>query len=108
MSNDFTFGLHGAIEPNITFIGGEAIEVMRLDKNGVTINPEMPLDEAAQHVINALDAHIKNLIQAERKACAKVCEETAQRLFEEGKQYEAHGADICADMIRAQNSKETT
>ena len=74
MSNDFTFGLHGAIEPNITFIGGEAIEVMRLDKNGVTINPEMPLDEAAQHVINALDAHTKSLIQAEREACAKVVE----------------------------------
>lgn len=65
----------GEIEPNITFIGGEAKEVMRLDKNGVTINPEMPLNEAAQHVINALDAHIKSLIQAEREACAKVCDE---------------------------------
>ena len=50
-----------------------------------------------------------DLIRAdEREQCAKLCEETAQRLFEEGKQYEAHGADICADMIRAQNSKETT
>ena len=97
MSNDFTFGLHRAIEPNITFIGGEAIEVMRLDKNGVTINPKMPLDEAAQHVINALDAHIKSLIQAEREACAKVCEE----LFADVPPY---SAPDCAEAIRARGN----
>jgi hypothetical protein len=34
----------------------------------------MALDEAAQHVINTLDAHIKNLIQAEREACADIAE----------------------------------
>ena len=98
MSNDFTFGLHGAIEPNITFIGGEAIEVMRLDKNGVTINPEMPLDEAAQHVINALDAHIKRLVQTEREACAKVCDNMAMRSY---KDIRAAALESAADNIRA-------
>lgn len=101
MSNDFTFGLQGAIEPNITFIGGEAIEVMRLDKNGVTINPEMPLDEAAQHVINALDAHIKNLIQAEREACAKVCDNMAMRSY---KDIRAAALESAADNIRAREN----
>ena len=71
--------IRGAIEPNFTFLAGESVEVMRIHKNGVTVNPEMALDEAAQHVINALDAHIKNLIQAEREACAKVCDHMAAR-----------------------------
>jgi hypothetical protein len=66
--------IRGAIEPNIVSLAGASVEVMRFHKNGVTVNPAMPLDEAAQHVINALDAHIKRLIQAEREACAKVCD----------------------------------
>ena len=77
MNNDFTLGVCGAIEPNITFLTNASKEVMRIDNNGVTINPEIPLDEAAQHVINALDAHIKYLVRSEREACAKVCEEMA-------------------------------
>ena len=74
MNNDFTLGVCGAIEPNITFLTNASKEVMRIDKNGVTINPEIPLDEAAQHVINALDEHIKHLVRSEREACAKVCD----------------------------------
>jgi hypothetical protein len=65
--------IRGAIEPKFTFLAGASVEVMRIHKNGVTVNPEMALDEAALHVINALDDHIKNLIQAEREACALVC-----------------------------------
>ena len=75
MSNDFTLGICGAIQPNITFLTNASKEVMRIDNNGVTINPEMPLDEAAQHVINALDAYIQHLVRSEREACAKVCDE---------------------------------
>jgi hypothetical protein len=74
MSNDFTLGVCGAVEPNITFLENAGKEVMRIDKNGVTINSEIPLDEAAQHVINALDAHIQHIVRSEREACAKVCE----------------------------------
>jgi hypothetical protein len=71
--------IRGAIEPNFTFLAGASVEVMRIHKNGVTVNPEMALDEAAQHVINTLDAHIKNLIQAEREACALVCIDIANK-----------------------------
>jgi hypothetical protein len=78
--------IRGAIEPKFTFLAGASVEVMRIHKNGVTVNPEMALDEAAQHVINALDAHIKNLIQAEREACAKVCDQMEQ---------EAEGTECC-------------
>ena len=51
------------------------IESNRIDKNGVKINPDFSLDEAAQHVINALDAYVRGLVQAEREACAKVCDD---------------------------------
>ena len=77
MNNDFTSGVHGAFDPNITFMGGASKEVMRIDKNGVTINSEIPLDEAAQYVIGALDEHIKSLVQAEREACASLCSAVA-------------------------------
>ena len=75
MTNDFTIGVCGAIEPNITFLTNASKEVMRIDNNGVTINPEIPLDEAAQHVINALDEHIKHLVRSEREACASVVDQ---------------------------------
>ena len=77
MSNDFTIGFCGAVEPNITFLENAGKEVMRIDKNGVTINVEIPLDEAAQHVINALDAHIQHIVRSEREACAKIARKVA-------------------------------
>ena len=68
------------VEPNITFHPGDpAKEVMRIDKNGVKVNPEYSVDEATQHVLNALTAHIQHTVNhavaAEREACAKLCEE---------------------------------
>jgi hypothetical protein len=89
--------IRGAIEPKFTFLAGASVEVMRIHKNGVTVNPEMALDEAAQHVINTLDAHIKNLIQAEREACALVCIDIANKPSNV-----ILGVAIdCADAIRA-------
>ena len=76
MNNKFTLGIQGAIEPNITFLTNSSKEAMRIDKNGVWVNPDFPMDEAAQYVINALDEHIKGLIYAEREACAKVAEDS--------------------------------
>ena len=69
-----------AVEPNITFFAGTpTVEVMRIDKNGVTVNPDVALDEAAKHVIEALSTHIQHIVNhavaEEREACAKVCEE---------------------------------
>lgn len=54
------------------------VEVMRLSRDGVWINPDLKPDEAAQAVLNSIDAQIKVLVeravQAEREECAKVCE----------------------------------
>ena len=69
MRNDFTLGIQGTVEPNITFLTNSSKEAMRIDKNGVKVNPDFPMDEAAQYVIKALDEHIKGLIYAEREAC---------------------------------------
>lgn len=68
MNNNFTLGIQGAVEPNITFLTNSSKEAMRIDKNGVWVNPDFSMDEAAQYVINALDEHIKGLIYAEREA----------------------------------------
>ena len=68
MNNKFTLGIQGTVEPNITFLTNSSKEAMRIDKNGVKVNPDFPMDEAAQYVIKALDEHIKGLIHAERNA----------------------------------------
>lgn len=75
--------LHEALKPyaenSIQFYADQATQVMRLSKDGVWVNPDITPDAAAQAVLNALDVNIKVLVQkaveAEREACAKVCDE---------------------------------
>ena len=64
---------------SIQFYSGSAgIEVLRLSKDGIWANPEIPTDEAAKLVLEAIDYNIKLLIQKaveeEREACARICE----------------------------------
>jgi len=50
---------------NIIFFNNledKQVEVLRISKEGVTANPNVPVDEAADAVIRALDGHIKNLV----------------------------------------------
>jgi len=42
---------------------GYQCEVLRITKDGITANPDVPVDEAADAVIRALDNYIKNLTQ---------------------------------------------
>jgi hypothetical protein len=52
--------------------------VLRLSKDGLWANPDIPADDAAQLVLKTIDANIKVLVQKavaeEREACAQVCE----------------------------------
>jgi hypothetical protein len=41
---------------------GEQREVMRITKDGITSNPDVPTDEGAKAIIRALDGYIKNLV----------------------------------------------
>jgi hypothetical protein len=42
-------------------IEGKKVEVLRITKDGIMANPNVPVDEAAEAVIRALDGYIKNL-----------------------------------------------
>jgi hypothetical protein len=63
---------------SITFVSNRrpATEVLHLSCEGITANPDIPVDEAAKAVLDALDANIKVMVQkaveAEREACAKL------------------------------------
>ena len=54
-------------------------EVMRITREGVFVNPDIAVDDAAKAVLDAIDSQIKVLVQSavedEREACAKLCEE---------------------------------
>ena len=68
-----------------------SVEVLRLSKDGIWANPDIPADDAAKFVLNAIGHNIKVLVQKavedEREACAK--------------QLDALGCDHCAKAIRA-------
>ena len=59
--------------------GTNATEVLRLSKDGIWANPDIPADEAAKLVLEAIDYNIKVLVQKavedEREACADLCKE---------------------------------
>jgi hypothetical protein len=56
--------------------GPNGTEVLRLSKDGIWANPDIPADDAAKLVLSMLDNSIKSLVQKavekERDACAKV------------------------------------
>ena len=48
---------------SILFYGGQpSIEVLRLSKDGIWANPDVPVDDAAKLVLAALDSHIQRLV----------------------------------------------
>ena len=75
----------------------EHTEVMRITKDGVFVNPDVAVDDAAKTVLDALDDQIKILVQkaveAEREACASVCDKL-------GDEYADSNAADCAFAIR--------
>lgn len=75
---------------------GPSIEVLRIYKDGIWVNPEVPVEEAAQAVLRALDKIVEREIQEEREACAKVCE-TVGAEYDDQEIYAAW----CANAIRA-------
>jgi hypothetical protein len=44
-------------------VGEQSIEVLRISATGITANPDVPVDEAAQAVLRALDSYIKKMIE---------------------------------------------
>jgi len=84
----------------------EHTEVMRITKDGVFVNPDVDVDDAAKTVLDALDDQIKVLVQkaveAEREACAKVCEQPIDeiQITDDCSEYKYRDNQECADAIR--------
>lgn len=85
--------------PDTVTLGFGQDEVMRITKDGVFVNPKVTIDHAARTVLEALDSQIKVLVQkaveAEREACALVCDRIA-----EDDRYAEEQAELCAFAIR--------
>jgi len=47
---------------------GPSVEVLRISKDGIWANPDIPTDEAAKKVLETLDRHINGLVKREREA----------------------------------------
>ena len=70
----------------IQFHSHPATEVLRLTKDGIWANPDIPADDAAKLVLEAIDHNIKILVQkavlAEREAFNKELQQYADWLDE--------------------------
>ena len=90
---------------NITtfYCGPNPLEILRITKEGIWANPDVPVDEAAKKVLEAIDHNIKVLVQKaveeEREACAKVANAWQTDVL--NPQYHCD----CATAIRARGEK---
>jgi hypothetical protein len=89
---------------NITFRNevGPGVEILRISKEGIWANPDVPVDQAAHAVLAAVESNIKELVQkaveAEREACAQLCESYENDL--------GYGQpQQCANAIRSRGEK---
>jgi hypothetical protein len=87
--------------------GTPATEVLRLTKDGIWANPDIPADDAAKLVLEAIDHNIKILVQkavlAEREACALVCDDKHDTWRWGDGADSASGPRDCATAIRARS-----
>ena len=76
-------------------------EIMRITRDGIWVNPDISVDDAATAVLAAIDTNIFLLLEAERERererCAQLCDAEVVRL---GQMDEALVAAICAAAIR--------
>lgn len=76
-----------------------SIELMRMSRDGIWVNPDIPVEETAKQVLEILDNALKNMVriavEAEREACALVCD----RIAEEERHVDEQ-AELCAFAIR--------
>jgi hypothetical protein len=78
---------------NITFRNefGPGVEVLRIAKEGIWANPDVPVDQAAHAVLAAVESNIKELVQraveAERDRCILMLERLHERSGGQHNQY---------------------
>lgn len=68
---------------NIQFLENNHTELFRISRDGIWAHPDVPVDETAKKVIEALDSYIKELVQkaveAEREQCILILERLHER-----------------------------
>ena len=76
-----------------------SVDLMRMSRDGIWVNPDIPVDEAAKQVLEILDNALKNMVriavEEEREACAALCD----RVAEEDRHVDEQ-AELCAFAIR--------
>ena len=63
------YKLHDSRPANtIQFYGGPEprTEVLRISKDGIWVNPEIPCDDAAKKVLEAIDGYVKGMVERVR------------------------------------------
>ena len=71
-----SFKLHDSRPANtLQFYGGPEprTEVLRISKDGIWANPDIPTDEAAKKVLEAIDGYVKGMVE-------RVCDEVRQEM----------------------------
>lgn len=62
-------------------IKDSSTEVMRITREGIWVNPDVPVDDTAKAVLKAIEGYVDVLVQRaveiEREACAKLLDEMA-------------------------------
>ncbi len=102
-----SYKFHEPHPNSILFYNGapDNTEVLRISKEGVWANPDIPPDEAAQAVLRVMDGYIKQMVERvrseEREACAKVCEQLWDYPENGMATEEEHYGNKCADHLRA-------
>ena len=74
---------------------GPSVEVLRISKDGIWANPDIPTDEAAKKVLETLDRHINGLVKREREAGRQEAQEVTW-----GVDWGRAGERSCATIIK--------
>jgi hypothetical protein len=98
------YKLHDSRPANtIQFYGGPEprTEVLRISKDGIWANPDIPCDEAAKKVLEAIDGYVKGMVE---RACEEVRQEMQGRIDTLHAMYEqaCRQRDELMDQQRAQ------
>jgi hypothetical protein len=68
---------------SIRFFSNEpSVEVLRLSKDGIWVNPDIPANDAAKFVLNAIGHNIQVLVQAAVKAEREKAQDEIDTLYE--------------------------
>jgi len=77
-----------------------SVELMKMSRDGIWVNPDIPVEETAKQVLEILDNALKNMVriavEEEREACAQIAHDTY-----EGFGPHAKGVDFVKQSIMA-------